>query len=573
MNTPGGPTEDGTAAAPGPRARSGRLARWAASTWAWCLAHPRLSLALAVALHTLPVLGVRDLWTGDEVRHGSALRHVVEDGRLMVLSLNGEPYPDKPPLWFALVGALAFVTGSTAPWTFFLVAAASAVALAWATWAAARRVAGLGAGSALAPALAATVVPLVALLARTTRMDLLFAAFITASSTALYRGLLAGDGGRATVAGFAWAAAACWTKGPFGLALPLATALACLAWLGRLRRLLSRDVALGAATAVALVGAWAAGVALAQGPEFLRRVLEGEVLERLTDASHHRAPAWFYLAALGPCVLPWSLLPLTLPWAPLGWPARLAAAWRERRAAEPGRAWLLSAVVSGLLVLSLTSMKFFLYLAPQVPPLLILSTRALERAPAAAGRRFAASAAVVGLVAAAALPALALLPASPLGPLWLLPTSAALALGSLALGALRGAAFGPVVVATTASLALTTLAAAASLPPALEPRLCPRGTAIRLNELAATGHASFALGLYPGQLAYHAGRVIPEAAGLEDLAARLAREPKAAVVLPARRWPEVKARLPGLELRYEHALLDGKLLVVTQDLTRPRRPR
>src|SRR5690242_14656343 len=88
--------------------------------WSAAVRGPRLTLVLLVALQTLPVIGLRDLWLGDEVRHGSALQHVVRDGHLMVLHLNGEPYPDKPPLWFWLVGAIAKVGGSTEPWTFFL---------------------------------------------------------------------------------------------------------------------------------------------------------------------------------------------------------------------------------------------------------------------------------------------------------------------------------------------------------------------------------------------------------------------------------------------------------------------
>lgn len=567
MNTPRSAVEDGSAQAPVARPGRGLLARLG-RLWSWCVAHPRLALVLAVALHTLPVLWVRDLWSGDEVRHGDVLRGFVNDGHVLVLHLNGEPYPDKPPLWFALVGALAFVTGSTAPWTFFLAAAVSAVTLAWTTWSAARAVAGRSGGSALAPALATTVVPLVALLARTTRMDLLFATFITAASTALFRGLAAGGGPRATVAGFAWGALACWTKGPFGLVLPLGTAVGFLLWRGRLARLLSRDVALGALAALGLVGAWAVGVAWVESPAFLRDLLSGQVVERFARARHHREPFWFYAAALAPCVLPWSLLPLALPWRPAGWRARLSAALSARRSGDPGHAWLVASVVSGLLLLSITSMKFFIYLAPLVPPILILSTQALERADGSGRARFAVLAGWVGLLAAAALPALALLPISPLRPLHLLPLAVVLAGASLLLLSARRAPFGPLVLASTLGLSATTLAAAGSLPPVLEPRLCPRGTAERLVELAATGHAPIAYGLYPGQLSYHASRRIAEAGDLERLAALVAREPRSAVVLPVRRWPSVKERLPGLRLLYEHPLLDGPLYVAVIDVAR-----
>ena len=528
---------------------------------------PRLTLVLFVALQTLPVIGLRDLWLGDEVRHGSALQHVVEDGHLMVLRMNGEPYPDKPPLWFWLVGVLAKVGGSTEPWTFFLAAALAAVLLALATLRLARDVAGLTGGAALAPALAVTVVPLVTLLARTTRMDLLFAAFITASATALHRGLTREGAGRSTLAAFAWAGAATWTKGPLGLVIPLVTAIAFLGWRGRLARLVKADVLLGFALYVAIVGAWALGVVWAESGEFLQRLLAGQVVERFADASHHREPFWFYAAVLGPCLVPWSLLPFTLPWRPTGWPARLRHAGSVRRHGDDGHAWLVAWALGGLVVLSATSTKFFIYLAPLVPPLVVLAVTALSRAPEPVRARFWTTTAGLGLGIALGLPfVVAAPPLWPLSAVDLVPTAVALLAASVLTFVLRRKPVGISVLASALGLTVVIVVAVATVVPALDDFVSPRGTAVRVREHRPLGYVPTVYGLYGGQLAYHAQEPLFETRDVEALAHFLAREPRALVVLPARRWSRVRARVPTLRVAYEQRFLDETFYVALQNL-------
>jgi 4-amino-4-deoxy-L-arabinose transferase-like glycosyltransferase len=537
------------------------------AVWAAAVRKPRLTLVLLVALQTLPVIGQRDLWLGDEVRHGSALQHVVEDGHVMVLYLNGEPYPDKPPLWFWLAGAIAKVGGSTEPWVFFLAAAIAAAFFALATLRLARDVAGLTGGAALAPALAVTVLPLTALLSRSTRMDLLFAAFITASAAALFRGLTRPGAERSTLAAFAWAGAATWTKGPLGLALPLVAAIGFLGWRGRLRRLLGWDVLLGFALYVVIMGAWAAGVVLAEGSDFFWSLLDGQVVRRFADAAHHRELFWFYAAVIAPCVVPWSLLPFTLPWRPAGWLARLRAAWAARRKGDDGRAWLVAWSLGGFALLSVMSTKFFIYLAPLVPPLVVLSVQALSRAPEAVRARFWTTTAGLGLGLALGLPFVAAVPELwPLSAFDLVPAAVALFAASLLTFALRRAPVGPAVLGSALGLTLVTLVAASTVAPALDDFASPRGTAERVREHRALGYVPAVYGLYGGQIAYHAHGPMFETRDPEALALFLAGHPRALVVLPARRWTLVHGRVPTLRLAYEQRFLDETFYVALQDL-------
>lgn len=555
-----GPAGHGAEPTPAP---PGGLAR----LWAWCLGRPRLTLLLVVALQTLPGMGLRDLWMGDEVRHGSVLQHAVEDGDLLVLHLNGEPYPDKPPLWFWLLGAIAKPLGSTEPWVFYAGAALATVLLAWATLRLARDVGRLSASGALAAALLLTVLPLTLLLDRTTRMDLLFAAAITAAGSALFRGLTQAGPGRATLAAFGWAAVATWIKGPFGLGFPLVAALGFLAWRGRLRRLWARDVGLGLLLYAGLLAVWAAGVVLAEGWDFLGSVLAGQVVGRFVAAEQHAEPPWYYAAFLVPCVLPLSLLPLLLPARPGAWGQRLRTAWAARRQGDDGRTWLVAWGVGGAVLLSVSSTKLFIYLAPLLPVVCVLSAAALLRADEAATRRSRVGAAALLALLGLALPFAIVTPLGrALGLPELLPVAAALLLAAGVTWAVRRSAFGPATLGAVLGLVPALGLASVLVLPALNPLLSPRSSAERLRQEEARGYVPAAYGLYGGQLAYHLGHPLFETRRLEALAEFLAREPRALVVLPEHRWPLVHERLPRLVPAYRQALLGDTLLLVRHDL-------
>ena len=48
-------------------------------------------------------LGNRDLWAPDEPRYAQVAREMLENKNFILPHLNGEVYPDKPPLLFWLI--------------------------------------------------------------------------------------------------------------------------------------------------------------------------------------------------------------------------------------------------------------------------------------------------------------------------------------------------------------------------------------------------------------------------------------------------------------------------------------
>jgi len=53
-------------------------------------------------------LGQWDLWNPDEPRYAEVAREMVVNGDWVLMHYNGNVYPDKPPLFFWLVGLSSF---------------------------------------------------------------------------------------------------------------------------------------------------------------------------------------------------------------------------------------------------------------------------------------------------------------------------------------------------------------------------------------------------------------------------------------------------------------------------------
>ena len=85
-----------------------------------------LLIVFAAAMTFLEVWQVRDLWFSDEVRLADAFMNL-GNGDWLMLTMNGLPYPDKPPLYFWFMETLTRIPGVTVPMVFFLAVAVSHV--------------------------------------------------------------------------------------------------------------------------------------------------------------------------------------------------------------------------------------------------------------------------------------------------------------------------------------------------------------------------------------------------------------------------------------------------------------
>lgn len=354
-------------AAPTPAARAAALDR----TWLAMAAFAAVALFGVLARPLLPI---------DETRYLAVAWEMRLSGGWIVPNLNGQLYPDKPPLLFWLINLVWSVTGISET-AGRLVAPAFGVGAIWAT----SRLATVlwpedaGVGGRAAMVLAGFAI--FSVFASLTMFDAMLTLAVILGVLALTAG---GDSWRGW-AGFGAALAfGVMSKGPVILVHLLPIALTAPLWAGlTVRRTLS-GLGLGLALGLGLVGLWLVPALITGGPVYREAVLWTQSAGRMADSFAHARPWWFFLALVPALIWPfgWSL--------PL-WRRIAALDWRGERGLRLALAWAGSA----LLLFSLMSGKQIHYLLPTLPAAALVFARAMRGVPPVTAR--AAAVPLVGL--------------------------------------------------------------------------------------------------------------------------------------------------------------------------------
>jgi 4-amino-4-deoxy-L-arabinose transferase-like glycosyltransferase len=291
----------------------------------WILSPGRtgLLLSLLAVLVIFPTLGRSGLKDWDEAIYASVSRQIYLTGDLVRLSLNGEPYFNKPPLYFALT-ALCYAAFGISEFSARLVSAAFGVLGILLAYLLVARLRDKMEGLLTVLFLLSSVRYLG--IVQHGRMESMTAFFVTLAVYGLAR---LAEGPRWTYVFFVSSGLCVLTKGAMGL-LPFCVAAAYLALHGPARDALARrHVVGGAAVFLAIALPWFLLAALANGPAFLERSVGYEVGLRMARAVEgHEGTPLFYLVDIAfakPSA--WGfLLPVSVPYM-------LYRAWTTRSAA------------------------------------------------------------------------------------------------------------------------------------------------------------------------------------------------------------------------------------------------
>lgn len=343
-----------------------------------------LVLAAAIAWTTwFSGAGRLGLVGPDEPRYVSIARAMAETGDWVTPRLNGQPWFEKPVLYYWSAAAAFRVFGESDA-VARLPSAMGITLAALALVALDVRTSGLPTALALAfllPSMLATIA-----FARAGSTDMLFASTLTLAFVAAARlaGLLAtgrpgglgavGQGRERRLWLAAWGAAlglAVLAKGP---AAVLLAGGAVLLWTVLIRRpaltlTFAHPIALGAFALVALP--WYA-LCAARNPDFLRVFLfEHNVQRFLTPVFAHEQPWWYFGGVLLLGLVPWTTLLV---------PA-VVDAWKDTRLGRhPEPALALCWAVVPLVFFSVSRSKLPGYILPVFPPLAFLMARVLADA-------------------------------------------------------------------------------------------------------------------------------------------------------------------------------------------------
>ena len=481
------------------------------------------------------------------------------EGRWGLPTLRGEPFPDKPILYFWSARLASWVLGGVSeaslrlPSAMASVAGVAALYLFVAAFVSRRQA--LLAGGALALQYSFWWH------GRAVAMDALLTMFVllaVAVAILVTERKLPSLGGAACVglaAGLGFLA-----KGPVAWVLP---GLVLAGYWALTRRLPSRPaacLAIAAGVAVAVAAPWYVWLAVSGETSFLEANLVRESFTRFVSGWDHRRPWWYFLANY------WVEL------APVGWLVPLAAFLparddEERRVLRLAWVWLFVVLV----FFSFSDSKRTVYILPAAPAVAMVVSSVLDRwlAGALPVQRERLVLAIAGL--GTLLPAVLGVGLLTVGQSYLSLEGSrgwglALVCSSLAAaGAFLVRPSAPRrLAAVAASVAGCYLVAASVLLPAADPLKSARDFSVELAALRESGLevVSYRLWKYRGEYAYYSGGVIENEDDLARLRALWERRPVAVLVEPAQ-LDEVLAALPGAEVRMERSSGAGAFLLTT----------
>jgi 4-amino-4-deoxy-L-arabinose transferase-like glycosyltransferase len=487
-----------------------------------------LLAALAAALCLLNLSG-RDLWEPNEPIAAEAAREMALRGDWLLPTVNGEIYPDKPPLLFWGIRLASLPGGRITETTARIPSALAGISLVLAVYFLSRRA--LGPRAAFLAAITLAVSNFFVEQARYVQHDMLLLCGMTVGLLAMFR-IADGEGSSG-----GWIAAAAGAlgfgvlaKGPVALLLPVLV-IACDTAFDR--RLLRRWGWLILAGLLAVVPPLLYYLLLVRrhGAGLLETFLFRHNVDRFVEGFDHLLPWWFFLLRSPVDLLPVSLF---LPAAAFFRPEDP----ERRRFIRRMWIWILVPLV----FFSFSASKRPIYMLPALPAAAMLCGAVLDGTIRGeirrAGRRLALGAEGFALIllglAGAAAPFLAAKRAPELFAAALLLAACAAA-GSIAgLARLfRGellAAHGSMV----AALALIWLVVIYRVNPAANAGNSPRPFAEKVAREVPPGAPLSSYGLYRFRSGYiyYSGRLMPRLADLPALTRYLSRDERVFCILP-----------------------------------------
>ena len=352
-------------------------ARWPSYLWSRVLFPAAPDAATAVRpIHLLWVLlapalllwpaGGFALFEPDEGRYLQIALEMKQSGNILVPTLQGEPYLDKPPLFYWLVRLSLGLFGDT-PGAGRAIPALAVQLTVLAVYLIGRR--SVGANGALAAAMLLTVTPAYLSVARLLVLDGTLTLFITLSTLCAYEAVRTGR--------FLWSWWLCaavasglgfLTKGPISEVLLFPPLLAA----ARLTRGIARPGLIPAGVFLAVVGLvnlpWYIGMA-AREPAFVAHFFWDHNVMRFARPFDHLEPVWYYVPILLGGFLPGVLA---------GGVYLRGIAKSESVRTPAGGFWLLCGAWA-LFFFSCSGSKLPTYVMPAFPPLCLALGEMLAR--------------------------------------------------------------------------------------------------------------------------------------------------------------------------------------------------
>jgi len=302
----------------------------------------------------------------DEYRYAEVAQEIHRTGDWFVLRLNNEPYPDKPPLYFWMVGLFSLPEKQVGPWSARLPLALSGIATVLLAFAMGRILYDTKTGfwSGIILMVAGRYYWGI----RWVRLDLPLVAFTTASLSCFGYLYFRRRGPRALLAWLFWFFIGCalLSKGPPALVVPAAV----IFFLWKIREWdFWRELKWfpGIFLPILMLLAWLIPAMLGGGGEYSQEMMWDQVFVRIFRSWRHHKPIVYYLYKIFGDFQPWALF----------LPAALVIMWKSRKIRENEKrvTFLITWILVILIPFSLVRGKRGAYILPMYPALAIIMAR------------------------------------------------------------------------------------------------------------------------------------------------------------------------------------------------------
>ena len=330
--------------------------------------HWKTLLPIFIFTALLPVMILRDYTPSNELRYLNIADEAIADGNLFAFTNQGEPYADKPPIyfWFVMLGKVLF--GGHYMWflSLFSIIPALVTLGVMNRWVGSR----IDERDQRSASLMTMCSGLYLGLAVVLRMDMLMCMFIVLALYTFWQ-IYTGERDTATArALFAiYTFLALFTKGPVGVLVPIVAVVVFLT-LQRDRRTLGKVLGWHFwGILLVCCAAWWGAVWAEGGEEYLNNLLFHQTIDRAVDAFHHKEPFYYYAITVWYSLAPFSLLAIG---------AIVAGAFT--RTFDALERLFATVIVTTFVMLSVFSSKLAVYLAPTFPFFIYLAVLLLRDA-------------------------------------------------------------------------------------------------------------------------------------------------------------------------------------------------
>ncbi len=346
--------------------------------------YPLIITFVLITLCLLPMMILRDFNPDNELRYLQIADEAIGNGSVFTFSYQGETYADKPPLYIWLVMLSRLILGKHS----MLLLSLFSLIPAFVTIGVMDRWAGLSKPSdRVGVAFMMMTCALFLGASVFLRMDMLMTMFIVLALNSFWK-LYEGSGpstGPSTSSGQrsgtgngkqgillpVWIFLALFTKGPVGLLMPVLSITVFL-----LVKRKGRDIGryLGWKTwgiIAGLCAIWFAGAYIEGGKGYLNDLLFHQTLGRAFNSFSHKAPFWYYFAAIWYVTAPYMFLLV----------GSIVASFKGigKEGRQDRELFFLVTVTATIVMLSLFSGKLAVYLVPVMPFMVLLFIEVLKR--------------------------------------------------------------------------------------------------------------------------------------------------------------------------------------------------